>query len=227
MASRISMTLPNPFILPGEVARASEGTRARRMVDTVSNVKLENAADDTLITLFLQGEEQAYRHLVERYQERIRNLIYSIFKDRELVEDLSQEVFLKAYEALPHFRFESSFYTWIYRIAVNKSRDELRRRKIRRFLSFQALDNGVRAELDMRMSTPPQTNEYADIVSLGLKALPDHQRIVVVLKDIEGLSYEEIADVLQIEVGTVKSRLSRARGMLREVLGPLLKEARP
>jgi len=219
------MAVPNPFILPARAAGSSEGTHARRMSDPLPDVKLSEAADDTLITLFLQGEERAYRFLVERYQERIRNLIYSIFRDREMVEDLSQEVFLKAYEALGSFRFESSFYTWLYRIAVNKARDELRRRKIRSFLSFQSLDNGVRADLERRMATPPQTNEYADIVSLGLRALPDHQRVVVVLKDIEGLSYEEIADILQIEIGTVKSRLSRARTTLREVLAPLLKEA--
>ena len=217
------MAVPNPFIL-SRVQETSEGTRASRMVDKVSDVTLSEAADDTLITLFLQGEDRAYRFLVERYEERIRNLIHSIFRDADMVQDLSQEVFLKAYQALPHFRFESSFYTWLYRIAVNKSRDELRRRKIRSFLSFQALDNGVRADLEQRLSTPPQTNEYADIVALGLKALPDHQRIVVILKDMEGLSYEEIADVLQIEVGTVKSRLSRARGALRDVLGPLLRE---
>ncbi len=220
------MAVSNPFILPGRASRVLEGTHQRRMPDSVPDVTLKEAADDALITLFLQGEERAYRYLVERYQERIRNLIHSIFRDRQMVEDLSQEVFLKAYEALPTFRFESSFYTWLYRIAVNKARDELRRRKVRNFLSFHALDNGVRADLEKRLSTPPQTNEYADIVAMGLKALPDHQRVVVVLKELEGLSYEEIADVLQIEVGTVKSRLSRARGTLRDLLGPLLEEAR-
>ncbi len=221
------MAVFDPFVIPARTIAVPEGTHPLRMPDTVPDISLSEAADDTLITLFLQGEERAYRFLVERYQERIRNLIYSIFRNREMVEDLSQEVFLKAYQALPQFRFESSFYTWLYRIAVNKARDELRRKKIRSFLSFQALDDGIRGDLEKRLSTPPSTNEYSDIVALGLKALPDHQRIVVVLKDMEGLSYEEIADILQVEVGTVKSRLSRARTTLRTLLLPLLKETMP
>ena len=109
---------------------------------------LRKLDDEALIIAFQNGDSNAYRFLVERYQERIRNLLYSIFHDRDFIDDLAQEVFIKAYQALPHFRFEASFYTWLYRIAVNKSRDELRKKKARRFFSFQTLDEGIEKELN-------------------------------------------------------------------------------
>ncbi len=102
---------------------------------------LPSRSDEALIALFRDGGEHAFCVLVERYGEKIRNLIYSIFNDRELVEDLTQEVFIKAYEGLRTFRFQSSFYTWVYRIAVNRSRDELRRRKIRKWFSLNTADD--------------------------------------------------------------------------------------
>ena len=181
-------------------------------------------SDEVLITLFQSGEREVYKLLVERYQERIRSLIFSIFHDSGIVDDLAQEVFIKAYESLHSFRLDSSFYTWIYRIAVNKSRDEMRRRKIRRFLSFQTLVDEANKELAAKMSVPPEERDAKEIVGLGLQALPEKFRSAIILKDIEGLSYEEMAEVLQCELGTVKSRLSRARTMLRKVLEPILEE---
>ncbi len=181
-------------------------------------------SDEVLITLFQSGQREVYKVLVERHQERIRNLIYSIFHDSGIVDDLSQEIFIKAYESLPAFRLDSSFYTWIYRIAVNKSRDEMRRRKIRRFLSFQTLVDEANKELVAKLAVPPEERDAKEIVSLGLQKLPEKFRTAIILKDIDGLSYEEMADVLQCELGTVKSRLSRARTMLRKILQPILEE---
>ena len=181
-------------------------------------------SDEVLIILFQNGEREVYKLLVERYQERIRNLIFSIFHDSGIVDDLAQEVFIKAFESLQTFRLDSSFYTWIYRIAVNKSRDEMRRRKIRRFLSFQTLVDESNKELVSKLSVPPEERDAKEIVALGLQALPEKFRSAIILKDLEGLSYEEMAEVLQCELGTVKSRLSRARTMLRKVLQPILEE---
>lgn len=189
-----------------------------------SDIPLSQATDDVLVTLFQRGDERAFRVIVERYQEKIRSLLFSMFHESELVNDLAQEVFIKAYEALPRFRFEASVYTWLYRIAVNKGRDELRRRKLRRFFSFQHLDERVKADIEFRNAHQPADHESAELISIGLRSLPDHQRIVVLLKDVEGFSYEEIADILDVEIGTVKSRLSRARTTLKQVLGPLLNE---
>ncbi len=185
---------------------------------------LREMTDDALVTLFQNGDRDVYRVLVERHQERIRNLLFSIFHNKDFIDDLAQEVFIKAYSALPNFRFEASFYTWLYRIAVNKSRDELRKRKIRRFFSFQPLDEGIESELQQRLSVAPENRDTQELVALGLQTLPEKFRTAVVLKDIDGLSYEEIAEVMQCELGTVKSRISRARAMLRKALKPLLEE---
>jgi len=196
----------------------------RRMQSSLKSSSYTEKSDEVLITLFQHGERDVYKILVERYQERVRNLIYSIFHDSGMVDDLAQEIFIKAYEALPTFRLDSSFYTWIYRITVNKSRDEMRRRKVRRFLSFQTLIDEANKELTAKLSVPPEERDAKEIVTLGLQALPEKFRSAIILKDIEGLSYEEIAEVLQCELGTVKSRLSRARSMLRKILRPLLEE---
>lgn len=185
---------------------------------------IQAKSDEVLITLVHQGEHGAFRVLVERYQERIRNLIYSIFHEPEVVDDLSQEVFIKAYEALPQFRFQSSFYTWLYRIAVNKSRDELRKRKVRRWFSLQSLMESSDKELGTKLAVEPHDREMQELLAAGLQSLPEKYRIAIVLKDIDGLSYEEIAEIMECEIGTVKSRLSRARAMLRKVLEPLFKE---
>jgi RNA polymerase sigma-70 factor (ECF subfamily) len=185
---------------------------------------LQAKSDEVLITLVHQGEQGAFRVLLERYQERIRNLIYSIFHEQQVVDDLSQEVFIKAYEALPQFRFQSSFYTWLYRIAVNKSRDELRKRKVRRWFSLQTLLESGDKELGSKIVVEQHDNELQELLAAGLKTLPEKYRIAIILKDVDGLSYEEIAEVMECEIGTVKSRLSRARAMLRKVLEPLLKE---
>ncbi len=207
----VSVTLP--------VARKEHDERAMVHADFV------RMDDDGLITLFQSGEERAFRTLVERYEERIHNLLRGMFHDTAAVDDLVQEIFIKVYEALPRFRFESSFYTWLYRIAVNRSRDEIRRRKVRRFLSFQSLDDGTEHEIDARLATPPENRDDQEIIHLGLHLLPEKFRTAVVLKDLEGMSYEEIAEIMQCEIGTVKSRLSRGRTMLRKALQPLVKEA--
>lgn len=185
---------------------------------------VDDRSDEILVTLFQQGDEGAFRVLVERYQEKIRNLIYSIFNEPELVDDLAQEVFIKAYEGLANFRFQSSLYTWLYRIAVNRSRDEMRKRKLRKWLSLHTMMESGDTEFQQKMTTQPVSSDTEEIVSKGLQQLPEKFRIAVILKDIEGLSYEEMAEVMQCEIGTVKSRLSRARSMLRKVVKPLLEE---
>jgi RNA polymerase sigma-70 factor (ECF subfamily) len=202
----------------------TEQPMAYQAVAQPVEVPLQAKSDEVLITLVQQGEPGAFRILVERHQERIRNLIYSIFHEPEIVDDLSQEVFIKAYEALPNFRFQSSFYTWLYRIAVNKSRDELRKRKVRRWFSLQTMLDSSDKDLNAKIVVEPRDNELQELVAAGLQSLPDKYRIAITLKDIDGLSYEEIAEIMECEIGTVKSRLSRARAMLRRVLEPLVKE---
>ncbi len=188
--------------------------------------ELKKLSDHDLIRQFQQGNEIAFRFLVERHQDKIRNLIFSIFRERDFADDLAQEVFIKAYRALPKFRFEASFYTWLCRIAINRSRDEIRHRKIQRFFSFEQLDEGVEAELQARIATQPKNRDDEEIVALGLKMIPEPYKTAVILRDIEGLPYDEIAQILKCELGTVKSRIARGRQMLRKVLKPLLEEPR-
>ena len=200
--------------------------KPRRMVNqaTARDVvpRSEDKSDDLLITLFQRGDEGAFRLLVERHAQRVRNLVFSIFNDPSMVDDISQEVFIRVYEGLPKFRFESSFYTWLYRITVNKSRDEMRKRRAKKFLSLNALLESSNSELQSKLRVHPEDNSAKELVSKGLQQLPEKFRVPIVLKDIEGLSYEEMAEIMQCEIGTVKSRLSRARSMMRKILSPLL-----
>ncbi len=198
----------------------------QRMVNqavvSVTDSSLDQQSDDVLITLFQSGEEGAFRFLVERYSQRVRNLIYSIFNESSVVDDIAQEVFIRVYEALPRFRFESSFYTWLYRITVNKSRDELRKKRTRKFFSLHAMLDASNAELQSKIRVLPDDGSAKELVNKGLQQLPEKFRIPIILKDIDGLSYEEMAEIMQCKVGTVKSRLSRARSMMRKILAPLL-----
>lgn len=184
--------------------------------------------DETLVTLFQAGDAHAFRQLVERHTERVRNLIHSIFRYPDLVDDLTQEVFIKVYRALPAFRFDAAFTTWVYRITVNLCRDEMRKRKVRSILTFQPLDMDVADsagdghDTALHVVEEPAEQDLSALIHHALNRLPDKFRVPVVLKDIEGMSYEEMADVMQCELGTVKSRLSRGRSMLRTHLQPLL-----
>ena len=183
---------------------------------------IKDFGDDLLVTRFQGGDHDAFRILMNRHGERIRNLIYSVFNTPDLVDDLAQEVFIKAYRALHTFRFDASFYTWLYRIAINHCRDEMRRRKLRKFFSLQhMLDSGDR-EVTMKTTVAPVEHDTREIIQRGLQTLPEKYRLPVILKDMEGHSYDEIADIMQCELGTVKSRPARRRGMLRDYLSPIL-----
>jgi RNA polymerase sigma-70 factor (ECF subfamily) len=179
-------------------------------------------SDEMLVALFQSGETAVFRVLVERYQERIRNLIFTIVRDRNAVDDLAQEVFIKAYQGLPDFRFQSSVYTWVYRIAINRSRDELRRRKIKRFFSLDRSEGIAESSESLKSELRLRDPGMQDLVSKALDSMPEKYRLPVILKDVEEMSYEEIAATMGCEIGTVKSRLSRGRAMLRSVLKPLL-----
>lgn len=197
---------------------------AKPAVININNANLPNEqkSDDALIVLFQNGDQSVFRFLVERYQEKIRNLIFSIFNEKDIVDDLAQEIFIKVYQALPKFRFESSFYTWLYRITINKSRDEMRKRKVKRFFTFNNIEHTSKIKIENIVSVTFDDENLHEVIENALNGLPEKYRIPIILKDVDGLSYDEIADTLECEVGTVKSRLSRGRGMLKEVLRPLL-----
>ena len=175
--------------------------------------------DFSLVKRFIDGDESTFRLLVQRHQEKVRNIIYLTLGLSEEVDDIAQEVFITVYRNLKHFRFESQFTTWLYRITVNKCKDYLRKKNVRKI--FVPLK-----EADDRAGHYSSTEEgdISNIVNKAIAKLPYKLRLPLLLKDIEGFSYQEISESLNCEMGTVKSRIFRGRERLKEILQPLEKE---
>jgi RNA polymerase sigma-70 factor, ECF subfamily len=189
-------------------------------------------ADALLVERAKRGEVHAFEMLVVKYQRRIERLISRMVRDVDLVQDIAQETFIRAYRALPQFRGESAFYTWLYRIAVNTAKKALVDKKRDPVLLESALvstDDGEepsRAENELSDGETPEavlaSKEIAATVNAAIDALSDELRQAIVLREIEGLSYEEIADVMNCPIGTVRSRIFRAREAIATRLRPLL-----
>lgn len=188
-------------------------------------------SDDALVAAVRKGDATAYRGLVEKYQGRIYNVLYGMVRNPEDAKDLTQETFVKAYRSLHTFREDSRFYTWIYRIAMNLGIDFVRRRQRS---PVSGLDEGIAGrDADGQILAahhedgPRRLLErkrlYGAIMD-AVQELPEQQRQVLLLREVEGLSYKEIADVLDIAEGTVMSRLFYARKKLQSVLAPLRDE---
>ena len=189
-------------------------------------------ADALLVERAKRGEVSAFEMLVVKYQRRIERLVGRMVRDTDLVQDIAQETFIRAYRALPQFRGESAFYTWLYRIAVNTAKKALLEKK-RDPLVFEgamvATDEGEepsRVESELTDGETPETvlagRQVAATVNAAIDALSEDLRQAIVLREIEGLSYEEIADVMNCPIGTVRSRIFRAREAIAVKLRPLL-----
>jgi len=177
--------------------------------------------DFSLIKRFVDGDESVFKILVNRHKEKVRNLIFVTLNNSDMIDDLSQEVFITVFKKLDKFRFESQFTTWLYRITINKCRDHLRRVKIRSILSpFSTSEE----ELSYSSGALHDDLEVQEIVRAAVSQLPVKLRAPLVLKDFEGLSYQEIAETIGVEVGTIKSRIFRARESLKKILEPLKKD---
>jgi RNA polymerase sigma-70 factor (ECF subfamily) len=181
---------------------------------------LEIDDDFTLIKRFIEGDESIFRTLVHRHKEKVRNIIYLTINRTDAVDDIAQEVFITVYKNLRRFRFEAQFTTWLYRITVNKSKDYLRKMKIR------SIFVPVKETEEHGYNHPQDDIDIPGIVRKAISKLPEKLRTPLLLKDIEGFSYQEIADTVQCEVGTVKSRIFRAREGLRNLLKPYEGELR-
>ncbi len=190
---------------------------------------VKQAADDfQLIRSFQAGDEKAFEELVRRYQRQVANLIYLTLGDRSEVEDLTQEAFLRVYRSLERFEFDSSFYSWLYRIVVNLCIDELRRRKIKRTFS---LDFFTENRLEREPATTTKNGfdellgrEKREMILTALNGISHEHRTILVLREYHDLSYREIAEILKITPQAVKSRIFRARAELRELLKGYFKE---
>ena len=188
--------------------------------------------DLMLVERTVAGDQKAYELLVLKYQRRIERLIGRMVRDTDLVEDIAQETFIRAYRALAQFRGEAQFYTWLYRIAVNTAKKALVDLKRDPLVSETALRGGDEedetssVENELTSAETPETvlaaKEIAAAVNSAMEALPDELRQAVSLREIEGLSYEEIAEVMNCPIGTVRSRIFRAREAISARIKPLL-----
>ena len=183
-----------------------------------------------LVTRARGGDLGAYDELVRRYQERIYATIYHMTSNHEDANDLAQEAFIKAYQALKTFKGGSSFYTWVYRIAVNKTINFLKQRKNRTAMSLNDLDFNAEHDPDLVALISDKTprreaglNELQEKLNTALQKLSEPHRLVVTLHDVQGATHEEIAKIMDCNIGTVRSRLFYARQQMQAYLSDYLK----
>jgi RNA polymerase sigma-70 factor (ECF subfamily) len=183
--------------------------------------------DSALVEQCRKGDVAAFEPLVEKYRQRVYRLAYNVVRDREEAWDVAQEGFIRAWQALPNFRGQSAFYTWLFRIVMNVAADRVRQRAARgRAFGTERVPEEdwerVIADEGVKPDETAARVEERERITKALATLSEDHRAIVVLSDLEGLSYREIADVLSIPMGTVMSRLHNARKRLRDALGPML-----
>jgi len=186
--------------------------------------------DQRLVKRVQRGDKIAFDLLVLKYQHKIVKLVMRYVRDPSEALDVSQEAFIKAYRALPKFRGDSAFYTWLYRIAVNTAKNYIvaqNRRPIEYDLDIQESD-GFELNVKLRNEDSPekiaQRDELRETVQSAIDSLPDELRVAILLREIDGLSYEEIAQSMDCPVGTVRSRIFRAREAIDKTIQPLIGE---
>jgi RNA polymerase sigma-70 factor (ECF subfamily) len=203
------------------------------MPEPIANPNLNSPTamlEGDLVRRAQRGDLQAYDELVKRYQERIYATVYHMTANHEDANDLAQEAFIKAYSALKSFKGGSSFYTWIYRIAVNKTINFLKQRKNKFHLSLNDIDFNAEHDPDLMALISDKTpnrdialSELQKVLNEALLKLSEPHRMVVVLHDVQGQSHEEIAEVMGCNIGTVRSRLFYARQQLQGHLTSYIK----
>ena len=188
-------------------------------------------SDQVLVKRVQQGDKRAFDLLVLKYQHKIVSIISRFVRDNAEVYDVAQEAFIKAYRALANFRSESAFYTWLYRIAINTAKNHLvakSRRPPASDVDMEDAEYYGGGEALRDIETPEGSlfrDELQDVVDRAIRDLPEDLRTAVTLREIEGLSYEEIAEVMDCPVGTVRSRIFRAREAIDKCIQPLTDEA--
>jgi RNA polymerase sigma-70 factor, ECF subfamily len=185
--------------------------------------------DFSLIKAIQAGDHQAFESLVRRYQRQVANLIYVTMGSRDDVDDIAQDVFIRVYRSLPRFKFDASFFSWIYRITMNLCIDEIRKRKIRKvlsldFLTEDALENSRKSKDHQLPSDLIMAEERSQIVRSALQRLKPEHRDILVLREYKNLGYSEIAEALDISLEAVKSRIFRARSELKILLSEYFEE---
>ena len=192
----------------------------------------EREVDQQLVVRAQHGDQQAFGLLVSKYQRKLSRLLSRLIRDPAEVEDVAQETFIKAYRALGSFRGDSAFYTWLYRIGINAAKNHLvsqgRRAPTRTEVDAGEAEGYEEGELLRDINTPERmlfSKEIGETVSAAMEALPEDLRTAITLREIEGMSYEDIAKMMGCPIGTVRSRIFRARDAVAEKLRPLLETA--
>jgi RNA polymerase sigma-70 factor (ECF subfamily) len=185
--------------------------------------------DQQLVVRAQAGDKRAFNLLVEKYQRKLARLLSRFIRDPAEVEDVTQEAFIKAYRALPAFRGDSAFYTWLYRIGINTAKNYLmamgRRAPTSTEIEAEEAEGFDEGEQLRDINTPESvllTNEIAETVNATIEQLPEELRTAIQMREIEGMSYEDIAKAMDCPIGTVRSRIFRAREAIAEQLRPLL-----
>ena len=188
--------------------------------------------DQQLVERAQRGDKRAFELLVEKYQRKLARLLSRLIRDPGEVEDVAQEAFIKAYRALPSFRGDSAFYTWLYRIGINTAKNYLaasgRRAPTTTEVDAEDAEGYAEGELLRDINTPESlllSKEIAGTVNAAIESLPEELRSAIQLRELEGMSYEEIAKLMDCPIGTVRSRIFRAREAIAERLKPLLDRA--
>lgn len=188
---------------------------------------MTNDIEHSIIKKAMKGNIDAFEKIVYLYEKKIYNIAYAMFKNEQDSYDLSQEVFIKLYKNLNSFKFDSSFGTWVHRITVNTCIDEYRKRKKKNKYSYSLDDpiltenNSIERQLEDKAMTPEEQIlqiEYINDLRDAIFSLKEDHKTIIILKDMQGLTYEEISKVLDCSVGTVKSRISRARDALKKII---------
>ena len=192
----------------------------------------ERDVDQLLVDRVQLGDKKAFGLLVSKYQRKLMRLVSRLVRDQAEAEDVVQEAFIKAYRALPQFRGDSAFYTWLYRIGINTAKNYLvtqgRRMPTSTESDIQEAETFDDGEQLRDINTPESmlaTKQIAETVNIAMEALPEELRVAITLREIEGLSYDEIALAMGCPIGTVRSRIFRAREAIAEKLRPLLDTA--
>ena len=180
--------------------------------------RLQEPSDKELMELIQAGDEKAFRELVIRFQDRLLNFVGRIVTDRETSEEIVQETFLRIFNQKMSYTPQYAVSTWIYTIALNLGRSELRKRKLRKFISLDFLKE--ESDLELADTTIQRMEGLAPVLQQAIEKLPQEYKTAFILCDIQRLPYQQIAEVMRVPVGTVKSRINRARSMLREKLKP-------
>ena len=192
---------------------------------------IPSLSDEDLMARVAEDDERAFTELVRRFQGRVTNLIARVLNDRESSDDLAQEVFVRVFVHRRNYRRGSKFTTWLFTIAANLAKNEIRRRvRKRNWFSLDALQEMLN-DSAIQLADPTEGQELAlqraqlqEAIGRAIATVPEKYRVALVLRDIEGFAYEEIGQMLRIPGGTVRSRINRARGMLKRKLRPLLRK---